>query len=54
MLDRNERPTLETWLRGLFRAPLEPYGDYFERLATRVESSAPVALSEPACACPCP
>jgi hypothetical protein len=53
MLDQTQRPTLETWLRGLFRAPLEPYGDYFVHLATRVESSAPVS-AKPECACLCP
>ena len=42
-----DRPTLEGWVRDLFRGLVQPYGDYFERLATRIEASAPV--SEPCC-----
>ena len=45
---KTERPKLlESWFRGIFVSPLQPYGDYFERLGTRVESSAPAC--EPCC-----
>ncbi|MBD5654032.1 MAG: hypothetical protein IAI50_02485 [Candidatus Eremiobacteraeota bacterium] len=39
--------TLATWFKDLLRGPVRPFGDYYELLAGRVESSAPVR--EPCC-----
>ena len=48
MSKRNEpdsRPGLAAWLRELFQSPVTSYGDYFDRLGRRVESSAPICTT---------
>ena len=44
MMQSSDRNTpIAAWLHELLHAPVQPYGDYFDRLRDSIASSAPVA-----------